>query len=189
MSDYFEVRLSGSGGQGMMLAGTFLAEAAGIYEDKYIVLCKSYGPEARGGACRSEVIISSDPIVYPEVQKPDLVLAMTQEACNKYHKDLKPGGIMIIDPEHVKNIPDTDIEVYEVPLTGIARDTVGNEITANVVALGALAAIVDWVSPEALKNAILDRTPKGTEELNKEAFDRGYNYIVEKDVQKSRTVV
>ncbi len=189
MSDYLELRLSGSGGQGMMLAGTFLAEAAGIYEDKHIVLCKSYGPEARGGACRSEVIISSEPIVYPEVQEPDLVLAMTQEACDKYYEDLKSGGIMIIDPEHVRDIPDINGKVYEIPLTQIARDTVGNEITANVVALGALTAIVDWISPEALKSAILDRTPKGTEELNEKAFNYGYNYTMEKYMQSNSPVV
>ncbi len=189
MSDYLEVRLSGSGGQGMMLAGTFLAEAAGIYEDKYIVLCKSYGPEARGGACRSELIISSEPIVYPEVQEPDLVLAMTQEACDKYYEDLKSGGIMIIDPEHVKDIPGINGKVYEIPLTEIARNTVGTEITANVVALGALTAIVEWVSPDALKSAILDRTPKGTEELNEKAFNCGYIYTVEKYMQNKSKVV
>jgi len=188
LSDYFEVRLSGSGGQGMMLAGTFLAEAAGIYDDKNIVLCKSYGPEARGGACRSEVIISEEPIVYPEVQEPDLVLAMTQEACNKYKNDLKQGGIMIVDPEHVQEMPDANIEIFQVPLTLIAREEIGNVITANVVALGAFAAIVDWVARDSIRKAILDRTPKGTDDLNKKAFDCGYNYVINNYKEKAKKV-
>lgn len=171
---YYEVRLSGSGGQGMMLAGTFLAEAAGVYDGHHIVLAKSYGPEARGGACRSEVIISSTPIVYPEVQSPDLVLAMTQEASDKYHKDIKPGGIMIIDPEFVKRKPLGPIILYEIPVTRIARETTGYEITANVVALGSITALVDWVSRGAMMKAILDRTPEGTEELNEKAFAAGF---------------
>ncbi len=188
MSEYFEVRLSGSGGQGMMLAGIFLAEAAGIYDDKNIVLCKSYGPEARGGACRSEVIISEEPIVYPEVQEPDLVLAMTQEACNKYYKDLKPGGIMIVDPEYVREIPDANIEIFQVPLTRIAREEIGYEITANVVALGAFAAIVDCVAINSIRKAILDRTPQSTDALNKKAFDCGYTYVINNYKEKARKI-
>jgi 2-oxoglutarate ferredoxin oxidoreductase subunit gamma len=171
---YYEIRLSGSGGQGMMLAGSFLAEAAGIYDDKFIVQTRSYGPESRGGASRSEVIVSSEPIVYPEVTEPDLVLAMTQEASNKYHGDIKPGGVMIIDPDFVKDKPAIALKLYEIPLTRIAREETGKEITANVVALGALAAVVDWVSKDAIKKVILSRAPRGTEALNEKAFEAGY---------------
>jgi 2-oxoglutarate ferredoxin oxidoreductase subunit gamma len=172
---YYEIRLSGSGGQGMMLAGSFLAEAAGIYDNKYIVQTRSYGPESRGGASRSEVIVSSNPIGYPEVTKPDLVLAMTQEASDKYNNDLKAGGIMIVDPDYVKNKPAIPVTMYEIPLTRIARNEVGKEITANVVALGALSAVVDWVSKEAIKKIILERAPKGTADLNEKAFEAGYS--------------
>jgi 2-oxoglutarate ferredoxin oxidoreductase subunit gamma len=174
MGSYYEIRLSGSGGQGMMLAGSFLAEAAGIYDDMYVVQTRSYGPESRGGASRSEIIISSEPIVYPEVRTPDLVLAMTQEASDKYHSDLKADGIMIIDADLVKNKPATSARFYEIPMTRIAREEVGREITANVVALGALASLVDWVSSESLKKVILERAPKGTEEMNEKAFAAGY---------------
>lgn len=171
---YYEIRLSGSGGQGMMLAGSFLCEAAGLYDNKFVVQTRSYGPESRGGASRSEVIVSSEPIDYPEVTRPDLVLAMAQEACDKYHGDMKPGAILIIDPEFVKNKPTGDMKIYEVPLTRIAREDVGREITANVVALGAFAAVVDWISKESIKRIILERAPKGTEALNDKAFEAGY---------------
>ena len=172
---YYEIRLSGSGGQGMMLAGSFLSEAAGIYDEKYVVQTRSYGPESRGGASRSEVIVSTEPIDYPEVTEPDLVLAMAQEACDKYHSDMKQEAILIIDPEFVKKKPAGDMKIYEVPLTAIAREETGKEITANVVALGAVAAIVDWVSKEAIKKVILNRAPRGTEKLNEQAFEAGYN--------------
>ena len=175
MVQYYEVRLSGAGGQGMMLAGTFLAEAAGIYDNKYIALTKSYGPESRGGASRAEVIISSDPIVFPEVENPDLLLAMTQEACEKYCQDVKPGGIIIVDSDFVQKPLIESIFLYEIPLTRIAREEVGSEITANVVALGAFASIVNWVSGDALRKAILSRTPKGAEALNEKAFKVGYS--------------
>jgi 2-oxoglutarate ferredoxin oxidoreductase subunit gamma len=171
---FYQVRLSGSGGQGMMLAGAIMAEAAGIYDEKYVVQTRSYGPESRGGASRSEVVISDAPIDYPEVTTPDLVLAMTQLAADKYHSDLNKSGIMIIDPDHVKQKPNTTAKIYEVPVTKIARDEVGKEITANVVALGVIAAIVDWVSESSMKKAIMDRAPKGTEKLNEKAFEAGY---------------
>lgn len=174
MAAYYEIRLSGSGGQGMMLAGSFLTEAAGIYDGKYVVQTRSYGPESRGGASRSEVIISAEPIVYPEVRHPDLVLALTQEACDKYHDDIKKEGILIVDPDLVKKTPAVAAKIYEVPVTRIAREEVGKEITANVVSLGAFAAIVDWVSKEALKKVVLLRSPHGTEALNDKAFEAGY---------------
>lgn len=172
---YYEIRLSGSGGQGMMLAGSFLSEAAGLYDDKFVVQTRSYGPESRGGASRSEVIVSDEPIDYPEVTQPDLVLAMAQEACDKYHSDMKPGSILVIDSDFVRTTPDLDIKIYSVPVTRIAREEVGKEITANVVALGVLAAIVDWVSKDAIKKIILQRAPKGTEGLNEKAFEAGYS--------------
>jgi len=174
MPAYYEIRLSGFGGQGMMLAGAFLTEAAGIYDDKYVVQTRSYGPESRGGASRSEVIISSEPIVYPEVRQPDLVLALTKEACDKYHSDLKKDGILIIDPDIVKKTPKITAKIFAVPVTRIAREEVGKEITANVVSLGAFAAIVDWVTKPSLKRVVLSRSPRGTEALNEKAFEAGF---------------
>lgn len=175
MMEHVEIRLSGEGGQGMMLAGSILAEAAGIYDGKIITQTRSYGPESRGGASRSEVIISSVPIDYPTITTPDLVLAMTQESSDKYHQDLKKDGIMIIDPEYVKQDPEIEGTLYRIPLTRIARENTGREITANVVALGVIAAIVDWVSRESLEKAVLVHAPKGTEEMNKKAFAEGFN--------------
>lgn len=174
MSEYHEVRLSGFGGQGIMLAGAILSEAAGIYDDKNVTQTRSYGPESRGGVSRSEIIISDELIGYPEATKPDLVLAMTQEAADKYHKDINDNGIMIIDSSIVKNIPKTSAKIFKIPLTKIATDVVGKKITANVVALGSIAAIVNWVSKGSIKKVVLLRSPKGTEKINEKAFEVGY---------------
>ena len=174
MAEYHEIRLSGSGGQGIMLAGAILTEAAGIYDGKFVTQTRSYGPESRGGASRSEIIISDERIGFPEATKPDLVLAMTQESVNKYLNDLNDGAIVIIDDSTVEDIPDINAKIYKIPLTKIATGKIGKTITANAVALGAFAAIVTWVSKESIKKAILARAPKGTEKLNEQAFEAGY---------------
>lgn len=175
MSEYHEIRLSGSGGQGIMLAGAILTEAAGIYDDKFVTQTRSYGPESRGGASRSEIIISDKRIGFPEATKPDLILAMTQESVNQYLKDINHNGIAIIDNSVVNNIPEVNAKIFKIPLTQIASEKIGKVITANIVALGAIAAIVNWVSKESIKKAILARAPKGTEEINEKAFETGYN--------------
>jgi len=174
MSEYHEIRLSGFGGQGIMLAGAILAEASGIYDNKNVTQTRSYGPESRGGASRSEIIISDELIGYPEATKPDLVLAMTQEAADKYHKDINTNGIMIIDSSTVKNIPKASVKIFKIPITEIAVDIVGKKITSNVVALGSIAAIVNWVSKESIKKVVLLRSPKGTEKINEKAFEAGF---------------
>ncbi|HOP80709.1 MAG TPA: 2-oxoacid:acceptor oxidoreductase family protein, partial [Armatimonadota bacterium] len=120
-NDRYEIRLSGSGGQGLILAGIILAEAAAIYEGKEAVQTQSYGPESRGGASKSEVVISGSEIDYPKVTSPDLLLAMTQESCTKYLGDLKEGGIAILDSFFVEKWPD-NANVIALPLTTIAKE-------------------------------------------------------------------
>jgi 2-oxoglutarate ferredoxin oxidoreductase subunit gamma len=169
----YDIRLSGEGGQGLVLAGRILAEAAAIYDDKNATQSQSYGPEARGGASRSEVIISDEDIDYPKAVNIDLLLAFTQESCNKYTKDLKENGILLVDSGAVSKIPEGNFRIYRIPITDIARERVGKTVVANIVALGIIIELTKVVSVEALEAAVLSRVPKGTEELNIKAFKTG----------------
>ena len=173
MSFRYDIRLSGEGGQGLVLAGRILAEAAAIYDNKNATQSQSYGPEARGGASRSEVIISDEDIDYPKAVHIDLLLAFTQESCNKYTKDLKPDGILLVDSGAVTKIPEGIFKVYKIPITEIARAQVGKAVVANIVALGIIVQLTKVVSVEALETAVLSRVPKGTEQLNTKAFRTG----------------
>ena len=177
MSFRYEIRLSGAGGQGLILVGKILAEAAAIYDEKNATQSQSYGPEARGGASRSEVIISDDDIDYPKATNIDLLLAMTQEAVDKYSKDVKNGGIIIVDSNFVKENPSGDFKVYDYPITNIAEDELGKKIVANIIALGVIVKLSGIISENAVINAIRARVPKGTEELNIKAFKHGIQLI------------
>ncbi len=177
MSFRYEVRLSGEGGQGLVLAGKILAEAAAIYDDLNATQSQSYGPEARGGASRSEVIISDEDIDYPKVVNVDLLLALTQESCDRYINDLKENGLVIIDEEAVTNPPAGGFKVYKIPVIKLAREKVGRALVANIVALGVIAGLSNIVSIDALLSAIEARVPKGTEELNIKAFHVGLDEI------------
>lgn len=168
-----EIRLSGSGGQGLILAGIILAVAA-MKAGKNVVQTQSYGPEARGGASKAEVIISSEEIDYPKVVNPDIMLAMTQEACDKYVGDLKENGILILDSTYVKNVPNTKAKICSLPITQLAKNEVGKIIVANMVALGALIGLTEVVSFEKLEEAVMERIPMGTEKINKKALYLGY---------------
>ena len=169
----YEIRLSGAGGQGLILVGKVLAEAAAIYDDLNATQSQSYGPEARGGASRSEVIISDGEIDYPKAEEIDIMLALTQEACQKYIGDLKPGGMLIVDAQMVTRIPEGDFRVVSLPIIQQATDKIGKAMVANIVALGAIFKLVGIVSEGAIKSAIRARVPKGTEELNLHAFQLG----------------
>lgn len=167
----YEVRLAGTGGQGAILAGIILAEAA-IRDDKNAVQTQSYGPEARGGASRSEVVISAGTIDYPKVLEPDITLCLSQEACDRYSSETREGGLLILDTDHVSRAPTT--RAVRIPLTSLAREVTGRAITANVVGLGLLAGLTDIVSRESLENAIQARAPQGTAETNLKALAAGY---------------
>lgn len=172
-SDRFELRLSGSGGQGMIFASVVLGEAIGLAEGKNVVQSQSYGPEARGGASKADVVVSSEEIFYPKAMKLDLLLAMTQESMDKYYADLKEGGILIVDTSLVTSVP-TD-KYYGLEFTRLARHEIGQIMVANVIALGAIAALTGIVSLESITNAVLSRAPKGTEDKNRKAVELGYN--------------
>lgn len=168
-----EVRLSGSGGQGIILAGIILAEAAGLYDGKTVVQTQSYGVEARGGASRAEVIISDEEIVFPEVTRPDILLAMNQPSIDKYLSTLKEDGVLIVDSTYVKKVAAIQSKVYRVPLTELGQKA-GGVIVSNIVALGALVGFAGVASEEAMRKAVLFRVPKGTEDLNLRALDMGF---------------
>jgi 2-oxoglutarate ferredoxin oxidoreductase subunit gamma len=171
MGKRYEIRLSGSGGQGLILAGIILAEAAGVYDGKYVAQTQSYGPEARGGASKAEVVISDEEIDYPMATRPDLLLAMNQSSCDAYYYDMKPEGMLVVDSTFVTNTPTT--KAIRIPFTQLARKELGREMVANIVALGALATLTSMVSPQALETAVLARVPPGTEDLNRRALQLG----------------
>ncbi|OAT85919.1 2-oxoglutarate ferredoxin oxidoreductase subunit gamma [Desulfotomaculum copahuensis] len=182
-----EIRLSGSGGQGLILAGIILAEA-GIREGKKAVQTQSYGPEARGGASKAEVILSDGPVDYPKVEYAGILLVMNQESCRKYMPLLKEGGVAIVDTTYVQDIPPVKGRVYALPISLLARQKTGRELVANIVALGVLAGITGLVGRESLERAVIARIPPGTEELNRKALDAGYQ-AAEQLLTQERTAV
>lgn len=173
MDKKYQVRLSGSGGQGLLVAGIILAEAA-VHEGKNVVQSQSYGPEARGGASKSDVIISDGEINYPKATSIDLLLALTQKASEKYSAELKENGLLIVDSDLVTDLPKGNFRLYRLPIITSAKDVVGKLITANVVALGVLTAISGIVREESMVKAVMSKVPRGTEELNKKALHVGF---------------
>ena len=171
-----EIRVAGFGGQGIIRAGLMLAMAASIYSDKNAVQTQSYGPESRGGACKSEVVIADEEIDFPKVTEPDVLIIMSQQAYDTYVDTLKKGGTLLLDSDLVKKEKlAQDIQVFKVPATKIAEE-IGKTVVANVVMLGALTSITNLVNTDTIKKSILSNIPKGTEESNLEAFKRGYDY-------------
>jgi 2-oxoglutarate ferredoxin oxidoreductase subunit gamma len=172
MGQRVEIRLAGSGGQGLILAGLILAEAAVIYDGKNACQSQSYGPEARGGASKSEVVIDTDEIDYPKVMAADVLVALSQEAYDHYAHDVKPDGLLIVDALHVRKTPAG--QAISLPITEVAERVTGRSITANMVSLGALVGITGVVSRAALEAAVTARAPRGTAELNLKAVAAGY---------------
>jgi len=175
----YELRFSGAGGQGLITAGIIMAKAASIYEGKQAVQSQSYGPEARGGASKSEVIISEEAIDYPKVTRCDALLAMTQEACNKYSDDLKEGGVLLYDSDLVTKLPEGNFKRVGFNIINTAKNDVGREIVANIVALGAMVALTGQVTRENAEKAVLSSVPEAFIELNRKAFNMGFERALE----------
>ena len=185
-SDYeerYEISLSGSGGQGLIFAGTILAEAVGIHDGKNVTQTQSYGPDARGGASRSDIVVSPGVIYYPKTLKLDLLLALTQEACDTYYLKLREDGILVIDSGLVDQPPARDYKAF--PFTQVAKEKLGTAIFANIIALGTLAALTRVVSRSALIEAVKNRAPKGTLEANLKALELGFD-LTKKRTRKTR---
>ena len=168
-----ELKLTGSGGQGLILAGVILAEAA-ILDGKKAIQSQSYGPEARGGSSKAEVIISNDEIDFIKVQNCDMLLCLTQDAYDKYGKDFTKA--MIIDESLELKYQEPE-KVFKFPILSTAAEKLGKPMVANIIALGAVNGILDLVSKESILEAVLNRVPKGTEELNKQALEAGYGLV------------
>jgi 2-oxoglutarate ferredoxin oxidoreductase subunit gamma len=168
----FEIRLSGSGGQGLVLAGVILAEALGVYEGKNVTQSQSYGPEARGGASRSDVVVSDGEIYYPKATELDLLLCLTQESCDQYYPALKEGGLLIVDSDRVRQLPTQ--KAFSMPFIKTAKEKVGTPVVANVVSIAAVAGITRICSKDSVLKAVLARAPRGTEEKNRLACEIGY---------------
>lgn len=165
-------RISGSGGQGIITLGIILAEAA-IQNGKLAVQSQSYGPEARGGASKCEVIISDEDIFYPKIIIPDVLISMSQKAADKYGDEIKEDGIIIIDSSMIENFTNAKATIYNLPITQIAREDFGNPLYANILMLGAIVGITEILSLDKMKEAIKTRFPKAYE-INIQALEKGY---------------
>jgi 2-oxoglutarate ferredoxin oxidoreductase subunit gamma len=171
-----EVRFAGFGGQGIIKSGIILAAAACIHSGKNAVQTQSYGPESRGGACKSEVVISEEGIDFPKVVEPEVLVVMSQHAYNEYAEDIKSGGIVIMDSNMIPREKKLrTVNVFRVPATKIAEE-LGRRVVANIVMLGAFVAITNLLDENAVKESVKENIPKGTEELNLTAFEKGYEY-------------
>ncbi|MGD2145928.1 MAG: 2-oxoacid:acceptor oxidoreductase family protein [Anaerolineae bacterium] len=173
-----EIRLSGFGGQGIVRSGEIVGRAAALYDGRFATFTQSYGPESRGGACAAQVIIADDPVElsYPHLVDPTILIVMSQGAYNKYASGFRRDGLLVVDEDLVDLDEAAEgLRVIGIPATRLAEQ-LGRRIVANVVMLGFVAAVTDIASPDALRKAVLDSVPKGTEELNTRAFETGFEY-------------
>jgi 2-oxoglutarate ferredoxin oxidoreductase subunit gamma len=191
MRNLTEIRISGFGGQGVILSAIVIGKAGCIFtESGYSTMTQAFGPEARGGACSAQVILSNEPILYPYVTRPDILVTMSQEAYALFAPQLKDDGILIIEQELVRidKLP-AGVRVYSLPATRLAEE-LGKKMVMNIVMVGFFGAVTNVVNPDALRQAVADSVPEAFRELNLKAFDKGYEYgtknltaAVEKDEQ------
>lgn len=173
MTSNYEIRLCGFGGQGIILAGFIIGQAATVYEHHHAVFIQDYGPEARGGTCRADVIISDEPVLYPYIETPGVLVAMSQEAYQKYIPQIRKDTQIIIDEDLVKPEMDNTRRLIPMPARRIAVE-LGRLAVANVVMLGFFTAITKALSIDAMKESVLASVPKNTGKLNLTAFEEGY---------------
>ena len=179
-----EILITGFGGQGIVLIGNILGKAATIYDLKHATMIQAFGPEARGGSCSSQVIISEEEILFPYVQQPRVLICMSQEGFEKNVASLLSGGLLIWDTDLVQTLDlDPSWITYHIPATRFA-EKLGNKMMANIVMLGFLSAVSEFVQLDSLRQAMLSSVPSRTRENNAKAFDRGREYG--EAIQKSR---
>ncbi|MBZ5511494.1 MAG: 2-oxoacid:acceptor oxidoreductase family protein [Acidobacteriia bacterium] len=171
-----EIRIAGFGGQGVILAAIVVGKAASIFEGDYATMTQSFGPEARGGACSAQVILSDSPILYPYVTQPDILVVMSQEAYGKFAPELKEGGTLVIEQDlvRVSHLP-PGTKVLSCPATRLAEE-LGKKMVLNIVMVGFFAAVTSLVKPECMRQAVADSVPPAFKELNLKAFDKGFEY-------------
>ncbi len=169
-----EIRIAGFGGQGVITIGVLLAKGIGQFAGKPVAQTQSYGPESRGGACKTDVVISDTEIDYIKPLKLDALLAMSQPGLNGYESSLPDDGLLLIDSSLVTEVPARFKSVWSIPATNLAEMDMGMRVVANVIMFGALARVTGWISPELCKKALEDTMPKKVIAKNLEAFDLGY---------------
>lgn len=173
-----EIKIGGFGGQGVILSGYIIGRAATIYDNKHATMIQAFGPEARGSACSVQLIVSDDPIAYPYITLPNILVVMSQEAYSRFTPELAPGGLLVTEKELVSSRSQRkDIRHHAIPATRIAEE-LGKRMVLNIVMMGFMTAMTNVVSADAMRNAVKVSVPKGTEELNLKAFDRGLEYGV-----------
>ena len=179
MRNLTEIRLSGFGGQGVILSAIVVGKAGCIFENGYSTMTQAFGPEARGGACSAQVILSNEPILYPYVTQPDILVTMSQEAYTLFSPQLKEDGILIIEQDLVRvdKLP-AGVRVYSVPATRLAEE-LGKRMVLNIVMVGFFAAVTNVLEPEAVRQAVAASVPEAFRELNLKAFDKGFEYGTE----------
>jgi 2-oxoglutarate ferredoxin oxidoreductase subunit gamma len=171
-----EIRIGGFGGQGVIMCGMILGRAGCIFDNKYATLTQSFGPEARGGACSVQVILSDDPVLYPYVTHPDILTVMSQEAADKFVPGIINGGKIIIEEDLVELNPVVEgVEIYRVPATRLAEQ-IGRKIVQNIVMVGFITAVTELLPMQAVRNSVKKSVPTGTQTINLLAFDKGYNF-------------
>ena len=171
-----EIRIAGFGGQGVILSAVVLGKAASIYENGFATMTQNFGPEARGGACSAQLVVSDEPVLYPYTTHPDIMVIMSQEAYNRFAHELKPGGTLIIEEDLVRvNDLKGDPKVYAIPATRFAEE-LGKRMVLNSVMVGFFTAVTKLLDPEAVRKAVADSVPSSFRELNLKAFDKGYEY-------------
>lgn len=171
-----EIRISGLGGQGVILSGLIIGKAASIFDGKHATMIQSFGPEARGSACSAQVMIADEPIGYPYVRNPDILVVMSRDGYNQFKHTIKPGGLLLYEQDLVvpENLP-SGVKSYGIPATRFAEE-LGRRLVLNIVMVGFFTGVTGMVSYQAAEKAVLDSVPRGTEELNLRAFKRGYEY-------------
>jgi 2-oxoglutarate ferredoxin oxidoreductase subunit gamma len=171
-----EIRLAGFGGQGVILSAIVLGRAASIHQGAYATMTQSFGPEARGGACSAQLLLSDSPILYPYVTQPDILVVMSQEACTRFVPELKHGGILIVEQDLVR-VSDLkpNTRVYSVPATRLAEE-LGKRMVLNIVMVGFFAAVTKLLDAAAVRDAVRDSVPSAFWDLNLKAFEKGYEY-------------
>ncbi len=171
-----EIRFAGYGGQGIIRSGIIVGKAASLFDNKFGTMSQSFGPEARGGACSSQLVVSDSKVLYPYITVSDILVAMSQEGYEKFEPELGENGLLLMDEDLVKPKPSRgQIKVYAIPATRIAEQ-LGKKIVANVVMLGFFTAVTDVVSKEAMKETIPSSVPEKAVELNLQAFEKGYEF-------------
>jgi len=171
-----EIRIAGFGGQGVILSAVVLGKAASIYENGFATMTQNFGPEARGGACSAQLVVSDSPVLYPYVTQPDIMVVMSQEAYNRFAHELKPEGVLIVERDLVRvSNMNRDKKVYSVPATRFAEE-LGKRMVLNSVMVGFFTAVTKLLSPDAVRKAVADSVPASFRDLNLKAFEKGFEY-------------